>query len=191
MWQINLLDQAFTSIRAEMAEMLAKFIATEKLNMLVVRPHEIIQFLSQNNRHAPLLNSPEFLFLKKYQKTMDFFAIWPKTNPNLVGARPTDLIEYYFTNSGLLKYTNPPTLRGYALEVKSFQLKHDSQFFDNTLTLSEKQKKMIKDIEKNPQMDLLLARVGFWGKYNVSIKFLSIKKNVLSPDLFNMPSNEG
>ncbi len=189
MWQINLLQPKFTSIRADLAETVAKSVAEEKFNMIITRPAEIINFLSKSHPNSSLLKTPEFLFLKKYRKTMDFFAIWPKQHPKFTTAKPSDIIEYFFAHAGLVKYTRPIIHQGFALEVKSFLLRKDSQFFDDSLLLSENQQKMINDLKKIPHLDLIFAKVGFWGNYNMTIKFLSIKRKVLTPNDFALINN--
>ncbi len=190
MWQLDLLHPKFSHLRAELAEKIAKEVAIKKLNMIVERPQQIINKLVEEVRSPEILTTPEFRFLKKYQKTMDFFAIWPRKHPNLPFFDSDEIIRYFFTRSGLLKYTKEFQFLGYALEVKSFILKNDEQLFNDHLTLSDKQQKLIEDIKNNPFLDIIFAKIGFWGNYKVNIKFLSAKRKILSPREFTLTSPE-
>ncbi len=84
----------------------------KKLGFIVRKPHSILDLLYRVN----VPRSYEVGFLRRYSKTMDFFAVLPRSDPLVLDR---EAICEVFRATGLHRFGERGESRGYVVEVKT------------------------------------------------------------------------
>ncbi len=188
MWRFDLLAEK-NHWRTKLAEQIAADVASEKLDLIVKRPHEWKTYIRYKE-------TPIARFLDKYHQTLDFFALWPKS---LITAHEQtyDLIDAFFKKSGLNSYFDNKNkdirqiisiMRAYGLEVKSFIGK--TPLNETKFLFSSNQQQLLKILKENPPrigtatIDLIIAMVIFTPPFQASVKFYDKSGKIIQQDAF-------
>jgi hypothetical protein len=148
----DILDEC-TKVRGEIGEIIASGYL-KKLGFIVRKPRLIFNLL--NRAGAPL--GYEAKFLIRYQKTMDFFAVYPRDDP-LVLER--EAICEVFNSTGLNKYLVQSKSKGFVVEVKTGVNRCKSR-------PSRKQKRMFR-LGRKLGFGVIIAHVTLKENYRVEI----------------------
>jgi hypothetical protein len=143
-----------TKVKGEIGEVIAASYL-RKSGFIVHRPWRILGLLER----VGVPNNYEVRFLKRYRKTMDFFAIFPGPDDYLI---PRQVICDVFSKGGLDKYDGTQSKsQGFVVEVKS-NLNGNSNF------ASKKQKLMFQTAKKLG-FEFLLMQVNLQNDFTAEI----------------------
>ncbi len=129
----NILEES-TKVKGEIGEVIAANYL-RKSGFIVHRPWRILSLLER----IGVPNNYEVRFLKRYRKTMDFFAVFPGTDEYLI---PREAICEVFANGGLDKYD------GSRLKSQGFVVEVKTNLNGNSHLASKKQRRMFQIAEK-------------------------------------------
>jgi hypothetical protein len=128
-----------------------------KQGFIVNRPSRILRQLGR----AGVPNNYEVQFLRRYRKTMDYFAVYPRDDPLLIRR---EAVCEVFAQGGLDRYSTPLKSKGYVVEVKTnHNAKHPS--------VSKRQKRMFSHARKLG-FKVILIIVTFRENYTAEITLL-------------------
>jgi hypothetical protein len=108
--EYNILDES-THVKGEIGEVIAANYL-RKIGFIVKRPWRIISLLER----VGVPNNYEVQFLRRYKKTMDFFAVYPCSDSLLI---PREAVCDVFAKGGLNRYNSKLKSVGYVVEVKT------------------------------------------------------------------------
>jgi|TARA_B100000315_G_scaffold258182_1_gene309429 hypothetical protein len=100
-----------SQVKGKIGEILAAHYLSEQ-GFIINKPYRVLKILE----NAKVPNNYEVQFLNQYQKTMDYFAVYPRVDPLLIRR---EAICETFTQGGLNKYTSANSSKGYVVEVKT------------------------------------------------------------------------
>jgi len=108
------------------------------LGFIVARPWKVLGVVEK----AGLPENYEIRFLRRYQKTMDYFAVRPREDPLL---QRREAVCEVFRGGGLDRYISslPEPSRGYVVEVKT-----GVKNWKNKPRASKRQQRMFREAEK-------------------------------------------
>jgi hypothetical protein len=150
-----------SQVKGRIGEVIAAYYL-RKQGFIVDRPSRILKLLGR----AGVPNNYEVRFLRRYKKTMDYFAVYPRDDPLLV--RKEAICEV-FAKGGLERYTAKPRSYGYVVEVKTnHNGKHPS--------VSKRQKRMFR-IARKLRFKVILIIVTFRENYTAEIILLDAEGN--------------
>lgn len=172
----NLRNGENTVLRGLVAEEAACYILTQRYPILVLRPKKALNYL---DRGAVEGTSVEFL--RKNQKTMDFFGLFPFFRSDDLQMTTEEIIcKFFLEKEGLDHYfTKEPftqQVKGFIIEVKSRTTENTWTPFD--FVFSTNQKKMFNQCNKI-NFRIILCGVTFAPDWNLSIVFCDINQKIL------------
>jgi hypothetical protein len=175
---IKSVDISVRHLRGLIGEEIAAYLLRKKLNLNVIRPTQLIASMEAVN-----LKNPQYKFLAKYAKTMDFFAIWPSA-VDLTGERFRTQILDLFTHNSLIQSLIAETnynMKGYVIEVKSTTLDVQSR-----PAISSRQVKMV-NLAKKVGFETILALIVFLPNYETRARFFDEKGTPIDVNKFSTP----
>ncbi|MFQ5815492.1 MAG: hypothetical protein ACE5G7_03235 [Candidatus Hydrothermarchaeaceae archaeon] len=146
-----------SQVKGRIGEVIASHHLRE-MGLIVDRPSRILSLL----KRAGVPDNYEVQFLRRYKKTMDYFAVLPRDDPLVL--RRQAICEV-FAKGGLDKYTSQGEGKGYVVEVKTSQ-KGNSR-------ASKRQERMFHTAGKLG-FGGILAKVTFKENYTVEIRLVRL-----------------
>jgi hypothetical protein len=149
----NLLEES-TKVKGEIGEIIAANYL-RKSGFIVHRPWRILSLLER----VGVPNNYEVRFLKRYRKTMDFFAVFPCPDEYLI---PREAICEVFANGGLDKYDGVCSKsQGFVVEVKTH--------LNGSSHLASKKQKLMFQTAKKLGFEFLLMQVNLQNDFSAEI----------------------
>ncbi|MHA2293822.1 MAG: hypothetical protein ACXACK_16795 [Candidatus Hodarchaeales archaeon] len=173
----NLRNGENTVLRGLVAEEAARYILTQRYPILVLRPKKALNYLDSG-----AVEGRSVEFLRKNQKTMDFFGIFPFFRDKDLQMTTEEIIcKFFLEKEGLDHYI---TKESFTQHVKGFVIEVKSRTTENTWApfnfgFSSNQKKMFNQCQ---QFDFttILCGVTFAPDWNLSIVFCDINQRIFS-----------
>jgi hypothetical protein len=167
-------------LRGLIAEEFARYILNQRMPLLILRPKIILEVLSE-----ALIKGSSVDFLWKYQQAMDFFAIGPILNDDVIQFSTEQIIHKFFYSKGdLTRYLHSEQqsqiLKGFIIEVKSRTTANPRDVFE--FSFSPNQEVMLS--QSGDKFDIILCGVTFSDNWNLSIVFYDRNQKILPMDYF-------
>ncbi len=177
----NLKTGQNTVLRGSVAEEFARYILSQRLPILILRPSAVLKYLEN-----AVIKGRYVDFLRKNQQTMDFLGIYPffAEGKHYTTVEET-VCRFFYEKEGLTRYIIQDNqinqLRGFIIEVKSRTSSNTWAPFQ--FTFSPNQEEMLNQ-SRGFDLEIILCGVTFSSDWLLTIVFCNGKQKILPEEFF-------
>lgn len=177
----NLKTGQNTVLRGSVAEEFARYILSQRLPILILRPSVVLKYLEKASIKGRYVD-----FLRKNQQTMDFLGIFPFFAKEKQHTTVEETVcQFFYEKEGLTRYIVKDNqinrLRGYIIEVKSRTTTNTWAPFQ--FSLSSNQEEMLNQ-SRGFDLEIILCGVTFSLDWILTIVFCNGNQKILPEEFF-------
>ncbi len=154
-----------TKVKGEIGELVVSR-CLKKMGFIVRKPRPVLRLLER----AGVERGYEFEFLKHHQKTMDFFAVYPRDDPLVL---EKEAICEVFKGAGLNRYMAGPRSEAWVVEVKTG--------FNGVRSRPSTRQKQMFHLARKMGFGVIIGNVALKENYVATVSFEDEKGNELEP----------